>query len=138
MKRLGDLLKPSTALAKIPPPGRSYAGIERWAKDCEDAGLASTIIDERGRDTGILASPWAIGIARLRREARAARDEGLPYEEFELRFNAAIDRDRQASREAMKRNERTVARAVKERNAHGKPESLTFDEAKDHLEKRGL
>lgn len=132
MIRIQDIpeLYASRALAKIKPPARSFLGMIRFLEDCEAAGLLSTLVDERGQDTGQMASPLGYALLRTWRSIHKAMTEGKTYQEWELEYNAQIDRERWAQKASEKVRQETLKRALAERNGKKGDDLLDYGREK--------
>ena len=124
MNTIKQLLGPMAALANIKPPGRSYADVRRFLRDCEDAGLSGWETDRAGRATNVPATPLTFALLRLYRMVDEGEERGIPYQEAEIAFNAAIERDRQAHAESMRLQQEHAQRARAERNPKSKDDEL--------------
>lgn len=132
MNSIRELLGPTANMADIRPPGPSYAEWHRFLTDCEEAGLASTIATERGVDTGRLGSPLGFALLRRWRWLKDSEERGIPYEQAEAAFSAAMDRDHDALVENAKLQDRRRAAAIAEKKSAetvAKDARKFFDEA---------
>lgn len=124
MNTIKQLFGPMAALATIKPPGRSYSDVRRFLRECEDAGLSGWQTDRNGHATKEPATPLTFALLRLYRMVDEGEQRGIPYQEAELAFNVAIERDRQAHAESMAQQQETARRARAERNPKAKDDEL--------------
>jgi hypothetical protein len=126
-------------LARIKPPGRSYADWRRFLEDCRQAGVAAILADSRGQSTGDFATPLGYALLRRWRWLQEAEERGLRYEDAERAFDAAIERDRDALAASMREQEHRRAKAVREReSARRRKGGDDSDELLSHATEVGL
>ena len=116
MKRLGELLGDSKKLAAINMQMRSYEDVYRALRACEEAGIAAVYENNKGEIVSF-AGPFGLALLRLYRWAKGSQRQGIPFAQAVVAFNAAIERDRAALKDAQERNERvrySAAREVRE------------------------
>ena len=141
MNRVSDLFGPLKALARIRPPCElarpgaenlehyipgvmphrgpcrgSYAEWHRFLDECLEAGIATTYTDQEGEHFRGFATPLGFALLRRWRWLRDSEAQGLPYEDAELAFTAAFERDREALIEAANRQEIDAALAALEKD----------------------
>lgn len=145
MKRFRDLAGGSSALARIKPPGPSYADWRRWIDDCIAERVIGIEVDKQGRPVryvGVFAQAIAKRIAWL----QDALQRGIPYQEAEAAFDAACDREKAQEYRAASRFDLAVAEAASsyaaERRAKKRRERRPVDgyarEMDDFADKAGL
>lgn len=136
MTRLQDLLGPLRQLEHIAPPGPSYAAWERFLEDCRAEGVAALLPDSSGQSAPLFATPLGYALLRRYRWLEESQRLGMPYQEAERAFTAAIERDSAALAEAEHERQRRLARAMRERDKRRPADDA--DEIFARVDKLGL
>jgi len=109
MNRARDLFGPITALATIRPPGPSFADWRRFLEECREAGIAAV-------EGSQFSTPLGYALLKRWRWLEDSERMGVPYEQAEAAFCAAIDREREAYGRADRERAETAARTLAERD----------------------